>query len=702
MSAVSTQFRLNDYMSPVLTKINKNLTMALSSFKKMQVASGESVNVAAMERGRTAAEKISKSLDVCTTKAKGAGTGQNQFNSRLREGSGIADNLMSKLKGIAAAAGAGLGLKQLAGLSDTMAGANARLNLIVDDGGSVDALKDKIFASAQASRGSYTDTMKTVAKLGLMAGDAFSGNDEIIKFSELMNKNFVIAGASAQEQSSAMYQLTQAMAAGKLQGDEYRSIMENAPLLADSIEAYMRNSGVNGTMKEWAADGLLTADVIKNALFSSADEIENRFESMPMTWAQVWESIKNRAVRALEPVLAKVNELANNPEMQAFIDGCINAFIRLALAAMTVFEWMANIYRFVQENWSIIQPIIMAIVSALLLYKAVMLVIAVVQGIIAMTNPFTLILLGVIALIAVFLIFTEQIIGCAYVAGAFFANLGATIGNFFSGCGALIHNGFLFIQNVLEAIKSLFFALLHNIGAAFVNTWKDAQINFWSFVDMLVGGIKWIADIVNKVLGVFGIEIDTSGLEKQIDWIANQKSTLESEKVAYEDLGAAWQKGMNTHAYEDVGAASKKFGETFQDGWSSNAYQEGASVGKGLHDGIFSMVDGFFSPDSQNASESILGDSSLAAADYGDLAGQTADNTAQIAENTSKSEEDLKLLREIAEREAINRFTTAEVKVDMTGMSNTISSDMDIDGFITVFTQRFEEALVSTAEGVHA
>jgi tape measure domain-containing protein len=186
----------------------------------------------------------------------------------MNKGAANGNKLLSSIKKMAAAYISVRAATEVLGLSDAMSLAESRLSLIVDDGGSVQELENKIYASAQRSRANYQDTINTVSKLGLLAGKAFSGNDEIIAFQELMNKNFIIGGASAQEQASAMYQLTQAMASGRLQGDEYRSIIENAPLLAKAIEDYMVNvQGVEGTMKDWASEGMLTADVIKAALF---------------------------------------------------------------------------------------------------------------------------------------------------------------------------------------------------------------------------------------------------------------------------------------------------------------------------------------------------------------------------------------------------------------------------------------------------
>ena len=307
---------------------------------------------------------------------------QDQLNKRISTGGSKASGLLSKIKGIAAAYLGMNAVKGLVGLSDTLTSGSARLELIVDDGGSVDALEEKIYRSAQRSRANYVDTMQTVSKLGLVAPDAFKNNDQLIAFTELVNKNFVVGGASATEMSSAMYQLTQAMGSGRLQGDEYRSIIENAPLLAKSIEDYMRNvQGVKGTMKEWAADGLLTANVIKAAVFNSADEVEARFNAMPMTWGQVWNSMQNKATKALDGVLIKINQLANNPKVQSTIDSLISTVGTLAGVLAGVFGLVCNIYNFMAQNWGWLGPIVWGIVAAVIAYNTAMLISNTIQGI---------------------------------------------------------------------------------------------------------------------------------------------------------------------------------------------------------------------------------------------------------------------------------------------------------------------------------
>lgn len=228
-----------------------------------------------------------------------------------------------------------LSLRAVTSLSDSVTSTTARLNLMNDGLQTTAQLQEQIMASANRARASYLETAQVVSKLGILAGKAFGSNTELIAFAELMNKNFVVGGAGAMEQASAMHQLTQAMASGRLQGDEYRSIIENAPLLARAIEDYMVNvRQAEGSMKDWASAGLLTADVIKEALFSSADEVEARFRQMPMTFSQVATLAGNALLKVFDPVIQTIGRGA---------------------------QW-------IYDNWEGIAPVVYGVGAALLFY----------------------------------------------------------------------------------------------------------------------------------------------------------------------------------------------------------------------------------------------------------------------------------------------------------------------------------------------
>lgn len=215
--------------------------------------------------------------------------------------------------------------------ADELTSIRSRINLINDGSQTTAEIMDKIYGAANRSRGSYIDMADSVAKLNMLAKDAFSSNDEAIAFVEQLNKQFKISGASVQEASAAMYQLTQAMAAGKLQGDEFRSIMENAPLLAQSIAQQMGLSV--GQLKEMSSQGLITADIIKEALFNSAEETNAKFAEIPMTFAEVGQSIQNQLIQAFQPVLEQISSIPQSGEFQALSEGVGVAIRGMAVAA---------------------------------------------------------------------------------------------------------------------------------------------------------------------------------------------------------------------------------------------------------------------------------------------------------------------------------------------------------------------------------
>lgn len=242
-----------------------------------------------------------------------------------------ANALTASLRGLT---GTYLGFRGIVGigrLSDELASSQARLSLMNDGLQTTEKLQEMIYQAANRAGGSYLDMTATVSKLGILAGSAFDSTKELVAFTELLNKNFVVGGAAAQEQSAAMYQLTQAMASGRLQGDEYRSIIENAPLLAQAIEDYMRNvQKAEGSMKDWASQGLLTSEVIKAAMFNSADEVEKRYASMPKTWGQTWQLAQNIAIKTFQPLLQIVGAAAGF--VSEHIEAFIGAFYGLAAA----------------------------------------------------------------------------------------------------------------------------------------------------------------------------------------------------------------------------------------------------------------------------------------------------------------------------------------------------------------------------------
>lgn len=285
-----------------------------------------------------------------------ARNGQDQFNNSVKNGAGHASKLKSIITKMVGAYAGFQGAKALIGLSDSYAQTNARLDLMNDGLQSTAELQDMIYNSAQRSRGAYLDTANMVAKLGVNAGDAFDSSAQIVAFAEQVNKQFTISGAGAQEASAASLQLTQALASGVLRGDELNSIFEQAPTLIRSVADYM---GVSvGQIRELASEGQVTAEIVKNAMLSSADETNAKFESMPMTWAQIWTRITNIATKASDVILQKINSVANNDKIQNFINGFMGAFSVIVDVAGGAMEVVGAVAGFMYDNWSVIAPII--------------------------------------------------------------------------------------------------------------------------------------------------------------------------------------------------------------------------------------------------------------------------------------------------------------------------------------------------------
>ena len=366
MATIRTAIALYDGVTAPLKSMHKAMNIVLNSFEAMQRASGNSVDTSAIREACEELARAGAAFDSIEENIRDAGNQQDRFNRRIRDGTTAADGLWGKLKGIAATVGGLAAAKKIIGISDDLASTRARLNLIVDDGGSVSELEKKIMASAQRSRSAYFDTASAIASLGANAGAAFANTDEIIAFMEQINKQFVIGGASAQGQAAAMLQLTQAMAAGALRGEELNSILENAPGIARAIESYMGIA--EGSIKSYAEQGLITAEVVKNAMFAAADETNAKFESMPKTWAQIWTSMQNKALSIFNPILTKINQIANSEQFTKVTDGIINGLAGIASVATVVLDLLINVASVVVDNWSWLSPIILGVAAALGVY----------------------------------------------------------------------------------------------------------------------------------------------------------------------------------------------------------------------------------------------------------------------------------------------------------------------------------------------
>ena len=713
MATIRTAIALYDGVTAPLQAMHKAMNIVLNSFEAMQRASGNSVDTSAIREAREELARAGAAFDEIEENIREAGNQQDRFNRRIRDGTTAADGLWGKLKGIAATVGGLAATKKILGLSDTLASTKARLNLIVDDGGSVGELEKKIMASAQRSRSLYFDTASAVASMGSNAKAAFNGTDEIIAFMEQINKQFVIGGASAQGQSAAMLQLTQAMAAGALRGEELNSILENAPGIARAIESYMGIA--EGSIKSYAEQGLITAEVVKNAMFAAADETNAKFESMPKTWAQIWTSMQNKALSIFAPILTKINQIGNSERFTQVTDGIINGLAGIASVATWVLDLLIGGAALVVDNWSWLSPIIYGVAGALLVYygylglvragelalAGVHAVVAVAKGIMAAATmlvtgatwaqvsaqwglngamyacPIVWIIILIIALVALFYAAVAavnkfagtSVSATGLICGAFMAAL-AFIGNIFIALWNLVVDVFVMIYNLVGTVANF-------IGNVFNDPVGAVCRLFFDLADTVLSVLQALASAIDTIFG----------------------SNLAGSVQGWRDSLGGWVDstfGKGEEVMEKLNADDMKLGR-FEYG---AAFDMGYEFGQGVEDTVGGLFD-FSAMDSLGAADGLdafnLGNTLDGI--YGNT-GDTAGNTAAMSDALDIADEDLAYLRDIAEREAINRFTTAEIHVEQHN-ENHISSDTDLDGIMDAWANDFAEKLDVSEEGVH-
>lgn len=640
---------------------------------------------------------------------------QGRFNREIEEGTNEANSLMQTIKGAVAAYATIQTLSTALNLSDQLTSTTARLNLMNDGLQTTQDLQNMIYLSAERARGSYQATADAVSKLGLMAGDAFGSSEEIIAFMEQVNKQFTIAGTEAAGIDAAMLQLTQAMGSGVLRGEEYNSILEQAPNIIQAIADYMEVP--KGQLKDMAAEGQITADIVKAAMFAAADDTNAKFESMPKTFSQIWTSFQNTALMAFQPVLQRMNEIANSEAFQEFVNNAIEGLSMVAGIALEIFDLLVGVAGAVADNWSWLSPIIYGVAAALAVYygwqlavnainaitKGIHIAMAIAQMIhaaatgaltaataaeIAAQNglnaalyacPIVWIIVLIIALIA---LFYAAVAAVNKFAGTSVSATGIICGAFMVAA-AFIGNLFVTLINFVIDI----FVVLWNFIAAFANFFANV------FTDPVGAVARLFFDLVDTVLSLL------QSLASAIDTIFG--SNLAGAVQGWRDSLSGWVDdtfGKGTEVMAQLNADDMHLGR-FEYG---SAWDAGYSFGEGIDESIANFdPSSLFDTNVPGADDyANLGNYGSGIGGIGSGVDDIAGNTGKIADSMDITEEDLKYLRDIAEQEAVNRFTTAEITIEQTN-HNTVSGKMDLDGVVDGLTDAVNEAVDIIAEGVH-
>lgn len=656
--------------------------------------------------------KLSQTVDNTERYIRDNTNEQMQFNDAVYAGTTQTDALTGAIKRVVAAYVSIQSVQKALNLSDELTQTTARLDMMVSSYNTLngtmqttDELTQMIYQSAQNSRASFRDTAASVAKLGNNARDAFASTGEIVQFAELVNKQFTIAGASSTEASNAFLQLTQALGSGVLRGDELNSIFEQAPNLIQTVADYM--DVPIGQIREMASEGQITADIVKNAMFTATDDIDAKFNSMPMTWGQLWSYYSNQALMTFQPVLQRLNEIANDANMRTALTGVMNALSGAATVALNVIDVMVTGGAFIVDNWSMIAPVIIGVGTALAVYNGVLILhnayeaasnglkmIAAIRAVAHGTAtaaetaattgasaaqiafnaalyacPLTWIVLAIIAVIAaIYLIVAaiNKVQGTTYSATGVICGAVATAGAFILNTGIGLLNG------LIQSAWSMFVEPFLSIVEWVLNVVNGGFDSFGGAVANLIGNIiSWFLSLGKVVTQIIDAIFGT-------DWTAGLES-LQNEVLS-------WGKTENAITL-DRSAPTIDYRMSYTD-----AYSKGYEWGQGIENTIKDFFGGAGAEDDNSGSYG--GESDMT--NY--LSGIAGD-TASISDSLDVSEEDLKYLRDIAEQEAINRFTTAEIKVDMSGMSNTVHNTNDLDGIVDGLTTRVLQAMEVVRDG---
>lgn len=693
MGTIATSIQLIDRVSAPINNMISALDSVCSAFESVDRSMDGAFDTASINSAR-------QSIVAAQEQLIQLGNEQDNYTNAVKRSENGLIGMVGKLF---AAYASFKSITAMIGMSDQMAQVGARLDMLGDK---LHVTQEQIMGVTQRSRGSFVDTADVISKLGQRAGDAFNSGNELLQFGENLNKMFIIAGASQAEMNSASLQLTQALGSGVLRGEELNAVFESAPNIIRTIADYL-NVPI-GQIRNMASEGQITADIVKNAMLSTTNSINEQFDKMPMTWTQSMNYMKNIALEQFQPVLNKINELANNQSFQIFSANAVNALSTVALILLNILEISGKVANFTKSNWSIIEPIVIGIAIALGLYTAALIVNNTVQGIsnaikaiaafkakahaaaLAMETgatftataaqhgfnaalyacPITWIILSIIAVIALVYAVCAAI---AKLTGIANSGFGVITG----GINVVIQffkNWWLTVANVSLGIGNVISALASNMMTALGNAIKSVQS--W-FYDLLATGLTTIAGIAEALNKLPFVEFDYSGISAKADEYASKSAEIAGQKGEYKNIGDAFNSGYSTF-------------NTFQDGWLTDAFNSGATWGDGV---LKSISDKF-------------GVTSNIEDDYN--AGKIPEYISEIAENTGKTvdsleltSEDLKYLNDIAETEAINRFTTAEIKVEVGGITNQVNSDLDLDTVVTKITDKMYEGISAAAEGVY-
>lgn len=636
-------------------------------------------------------KRIVEGTDRASKSILGASKRTDDFNDALKRTEAATARASNGLSQFIKTAVGFAAVKKGMDLADTYTNTNARLGMITNSLAEQRSLQNDIFAAANRARGSYTEMASAASKMRMLAGDSFGSNQEAVAFTELLTKSLKVSGAGTAEQNAAFLQISQAMAAGRLQGDEFRSVMENAPMVANAIAQYMGKS--KGELKELSSQGLITADIVKNAMFQAAGDIEDRFSSMPMTFADVWQRIKNDGAQAFGGVFDKANAILNSAGVQA----ALNNLIGLIYWAGEATEGFID---FCTAAWPMVSPFIWAAVAALGAYASAQII----------SNGLSLISAAR---------FGAQAVGVGIYALSLWATTGATWAETTAMLGlnsALYACPIVWIVGLVLILVAAFYA-----GVAAVNRFTGATLSGTGIIGGVIG--VFAAEVINYFIGIYNIIAVVANFFANV-W----NHPVSATKILFYDLAVTVIGYMSEMARSveaiinripgvnvqisagldrfkakiEGAAASAKSASDWNEIVKKKDFVNGADfankgygIGKGLADRVSNPFSGFIP--NLNGADGM---------DYSQFF--TAGNPAVVkgtgkggAVKVEADSEDIEWMRKLAERDYVARIAqntlAPNIRVEFSGP---ITKETDADSVMTHVVNEFKDIIATAPEGV--
>lgn len=733
MATMRNAIMMTDRMTPVFNKMATAMVSNLKLMKQMNVAAKTGID----DKAFSQAERDIKAANNAVLMFKSNLSMTQQAASGVKNAfGGMRNQLMNIYAGTQLVRQGWEALKNGAAYLDGLASMKARANLVNDGTQTTPELQDKIAGAALRSRADYTAFASSTVKMNMLAPDAFQGNDDAIAFMETLNKMFVISGTSAEESTAAMYQLTQAMASGRLQGDEFRSIIENAPMLKNAL---MDSLGVGSAeLKEMSSEGELTAGVIKKAMLDATDSVNQQFEMMPMTFGQASTNLKTIAGRAFGSVSDAFSDFISSSGGQGIFNSVIMGIQFLSTTLQILMKIVATTASFIADNWNYICPLLIGILVALGIYFAQMGVEAMMAGAKSVRSAlqqatawalahaqmvivgaaiavvvFALMNLGdvgqyvaivILSLVAAYaawhaaqLILNEGLAACpitwilvAIIAiivvifmiidaintltGSSISAVGVIAG-VFATAGATIWNIFVGLYNMMVEVLAVIWNMLIDFGNFFANFLNDP----------VAAVVHLIADLVSSALGLL------KGLASAMDAIFG--SNLADAVAGWQDNVQSWANdlvGEQEITYEKFDPSAYKLDRLDY----GEAYNAGYNFGADLQSS-FSGFDLSSITDQTSQAISDLGD-------FGNPDGGKLDSVGKINDDVSIEDEDIKLLKDIAATKFVNRYSTLQPNLTVSFGDIYESEDIDKNKIMQVVEDMAAEAFaVAVVQEAH-